>query len=80
MTPMTFASPERCSFLRPANPERNWLYVTSVNRYLLIYTGEKWEDIGFNFNYLNKCGWCILGFSAPFIQVLQGLTKIDKEK
>lgn len=48
----------------PANPERNWLYVTSVNRYLLIYTGEKWEDIGFNFNYLNKCGWCILGFSA----------------
>lgn len=48
----------------PANPERNWLYVTSVNRYLLIYTGEKWEDIGFNFNYLNKCGWCILAFSA----------------
>lgn len=47
----------------PENPERNWLYVTSVNRFLLIYTGEDWEEPAI-INSLNKCGWCILGFSA----------------
>lgn len=47
----------------PENPERNWLYVTSVNRFLLLYTGEDWEEPAI-INSLNKCGWCILGFSA----------------
>lgn len=47
----------------PENPERNWLYVTSVNRFLLLYTGEDWEKPAI-INSLNKCGWCILGFSA----------------
>lgn len=47
----------------PENPERNWLYVTSVNRFLLLYTGEDWEEPTI-INSLNKCGWCILGFSA----------------
>ena len=47
----------------PENPERNWLYVTSVNRFLLLYTGEDWEEHAI-INSLNKCGWCILGFSA----------------
>ena len=40
-----------------------WLYVTSVNRFLLLYTGEDWEEPAI-INSLNKCGWCILGFSA----------------
>lgn len=47
----------------PENPERNWLYVTSVNRFLLLYTGEDWEEPAI-INSLNKCGWCIFGFSA----------------
>lgn len=47
----------------PENPERNWLYVTSVNRFLLLYTGEDWEEPAI-INSLNKCGWCILGFST----------------
>lgn len=47
----------------PENPERNWLYVTSVNRFLLLYTGEDWEEPAIVYS-LNKCGWCILGFSA----------------
>ncbi len=47
----------------PENPERNWLYVTSVNRFLLLYTGEDWEEPAI-INSLNKCGWCILGFSS----------------
>lgn len=47
----------------PENPERNWLYVTSENRFLLLYTGEDWEEPAI-INSLNKCGWCILGFSA----------------
>ena len=47
----------------PENTERNWLYVTSVNRFLLLYTGEDWEEPAI-INSLNKCGWCILGFSA----------------
>ncbi len=47
----------------PENPERNWLCVTSVNRFLLLYTGEDWEEPAI-INSLNKCGWCILGFSA----------------
>ncbi|MDB0714282.1 hypothetical protein PL482_24940, partial [Bacteroides xylanisolvens] len=47
----------------PENPERNWLYVTSMNRFLLLYTGEDWEEPAI-INSLNKCGWCILGFSA----------------
>lgn len=47
----------------PENPERNWLYVTSVNRFLLLYTGEDWEEPAI-INSLNKCGWCILGSSA----------------
>ena len=47
----------------PENPERNWLYVTSVNRFLLLYTGEEWEEPAIIYS-LNKCGWCILGFSA----------------
>lgn len=47
----------------PENPERNWLYVTSVNRFLLLYTGEDWEEPAI-INSLNKCSWCILGFSA----------------
>ena len=61
-TATTFTGTAR-GWSSPENPERNWLYVTSVNRFLLLYTGEDWEEPAI-INSLNKCGWCILGFSA----------------
>lgn len=61
---MISASRGRESFLPLRRTRRGtWLYVTSVNRFLLLYTGEDWEEPAI-INSLNKCGWCILGFSA----------------
>ena len=33
-------------------------------KYLYIYTGKQWEEITYGFDFLNKCGWCVLGFNA----------------
>ena len=47
----------------PENPKKNTIYMTTW-KYLYIYTGKQWEEITYGFDFLNKCGWCVLGFNA----------------
>ena len=47
----------------PENPKKNTIHMTTW-KYLYIYTGKQWEEITYGFDFLNKCGWCVLGFNA----------------
>lgn len=47
----------------PKDPKKNSIYMTTW-KYLYIYTGEHWEEITYGFDFLNKCGWCVLGFNS----------------
>lgn len=47
----------------PKDPKKNSIYMTTWE-YLYIYTGEQWEEITYGFDFLNKCGWCVLGFNS----------------
>lgn len=47
----------------PKDPKKNSIYMTTW-KYLYIYTGEHMEEITYGFDFLNKCGWCVLGFNS----------------
>ena len=47
----------------PEDPKKNSIYMTTW-KYLYIYTGEHMENITYGFDFLNKCGWCVLGFNS----------------
>ncbi len=47
----------------PKDPKKNSIYMTT-RKYLYIYTGEHMEEITYGFDFLNKCGWCVLGFNS----------------
>lgn len=47
----------------PKDPKKNSIYMTTW-KYLYIYTGEHWKEITYGFDFLNKCGWCVLGFNS----------------